>query len=113
MNKEERMVKIISGLCTSLLIGSMVLSAGAVGSDIWAEERPAEQAVSESLKQALDQLIGKRVKLKLTSGQDMEGTIASVTAQTVQLTQLTGAEFFDAMVRLDHVSAVIVRARTK
>lgn len=107
------MVKIISGLCTSLLIGSMVLSAGAVGSDIWAEERPAEQAVSESLKQALDQLIGKRVKLKLTSGQDMEGTIASVTAQTVQLTQLTGAEFFDAMVRLDHVSAVIVRARTK
>lgn len=107
------MVKIISGLCTSLLVGSMVLSAGAVGSDIWAEERPAEQAVSESLKQALDQLIGKRVKLKLTSGQDMEGTIASVTAQTVQLTQLTGAEFFDAMVRLDHVSAVIVRARTK
>jgi hypothetical protein len=113
MNKEERMVKNISGLCASLLVGSLVLSAGAVGSDIWAEERHAEQAVSESLKQTLDQLIGKRVKLKLTSGQDMEGTVASVTAQTVQLTQLTGAEFFDAMVRLDHVSAVIVRARTK
>ncbi|MEK7763955.1 MAG: hypothetical protein CAF43_008850 [Nitrospira sp. CG24C] len=107
------MVKNISGLYTSLLIGSLVLSAGAVGSDLWAEEKHAEQAVSESLKQALDQLIGKRVKLKLTSGQDLEGTVASVTGQTVQLTQLTGAEFFDAMVRLDHVSAVIVRARTK
>ena len=107
------MAKNISGLCASLLVGSLVLSVGALGSDIWAEERHAEQAVSESLKQALDQLIGKRVKLKLTSGQDLEGTVASVTAQTVQLTQLTGAEFFDAMVRLDHVSAVIVRARTK
>jgi hypothetical protein len=113
MNKEERMAKNISGLGASLLVASLVLSAGVVGSDIWAEERHAEQAVSENLKQALDQLIGKRVKLKMTSGQDMEGTVASVTAQTVQLTQLTGAEFFDAMVRLDHVSAVIVRARTK
>jgi len=103
----------ISGLCASLLVGSLLLSVGALGSDIWAEERHAEQAVSESVKQALDQLIGKRVKLKLTSGQDIEGTVANVTAQTAQLTQLTGAEFFDATVRIEHVSAVIVRARTK
>jgi hypothetical protein len=113
MNKEERMANNISALCARLLVGSLVLSAGALGSDIWAEEKHAEQAVSESVKQALDQLIGKRVKLKLTSGQDMEGTVASVTAQTAQLTQLAGAEFFDATVRLEHVSAVIVRARTK
>ena len=102
-----------SGLCASLLVGSLVLSVGALGSDIWAEERPAEQVVSESVKQALDQLIGKRVKLKLISGQDLEGIVTSVTAQTAQLTQLNGAEFFDATVRLEHVSAVIVRARTK
>lgn len=107
------MAKHISGLCASLLVGSLVLSVVTWGSDIWAEERPAEQVVSESVKQALDQQIGKRVKLKLISGQDVEGTVTSVTAQTAQLAQLTGAEFFDATVRLEHVSAVIVRAKTK
>jgi hypothetical protein len=107
------MVNRCVGLCACLIFGVLVLNDGVSGSTVWAEERHAEQAVPESLKQALDQLIGKRVKLKLTSGQDMEGTVASVAAQTVQLTQLAGAEFFDAMIRLDHVSAVIVRVRTK
>jgi hypothetical protein len=36
-----------------------------------------------------------------------------VTTQTVQVTQLAGAEFFDAVVSLDHVSAVTVRGRAK
>lgn len=107
------MVKSISGLCAGLLVVVLALNAGALGSEVLAEERHAEQAAPESLKQALDSQVGKRVKLKLTSGQDLEGTVASVTAQTVQLTQLAGSEFFDAAVRLDHVSAVIVRVKTK
>jgi len=41
-----------------------------------------------------------------------QGTVAIVTAQTVQVTQLAGAEFFDAVVRIDHVSAVIPWALT-
>ena len=35
-----------------------------------------------------------------------------MTAQTVQVTQLAGAEFFDAVVRIDHVSVVIPWALT-
>jgi hypothetical protein len=41
-----------------------------------------------------------------------KGTVAIVTAQTVPVTQLVGAEFFDAVVRIDHVSAVIPWALT-
>ena len=39
--------------------------------------------------------------------------MGTLNLSAAQLTQLTGAEFFDATVRLEHVSAVIVRARTK
>ena len=35
-----------------------------------------------------------------------------MTAQTVQVTHLAGAEFFDAVVRIVHVSAVIPWALT-
>jgi hypothetical protein len=52
---------------------------------------------------------GKRVKVKLASGQDLEGQVARVSAHAVVLTELTGMEFFDATIRLEQVAAVIVR----
>jgi hypothetical protein len=41
-----------------------------------------------------------------------QGAVARVTTQTVQVTQLAGAEYFDAVVRIDHLSAVIPWALT-
>ena len=52
---------------------------------------------------------GKRVKVKLLSGQDLDGKVAKVGTQALVLTELSGMEFFDATVRLDQVAAVIVR----
>jgi hypothetical protein len=42
----------------------------------------------------------------------LQGTVARVMTQTVQVTQLAGAEFFDAVVKIDHVSVVIPWALT-
>lgn len=64
---------------------------------------------ADAMRQTLQQQVGKRVKLKLSSGQDLEGQLAKVGTQAVALTELTGVEFFDATVRLDEVAAVIVR----
>lgn len=61
----------------------------------------------------LEHQMGKRVKLKLRSGQEIEGTVAKVGAHAVHVTQLAGMDFYDAAVRLDDVSAVIVKARSK
>lgn len=52
---------------------------------------------------------GKRVKVKLLSGQDLDGKVTKVGTQAVTLSELSGMEFFDATVRLDQVAAVIVR----
>lgn len=56
---------------------------------------------------------GKRVKIKLLSGQDLDGKVAKVGTQAVLLSELSGMEFFDATLRLDQVAAVVVKVRTK
>ena len=61
----------------------------------------------------LEHHMGKRVKLKLRSGQEIEGTVAKVGAHAVHVSQLAGMDFYDAAVRLDDISAVIVKARSK
>lgn len=58
---------------------------------------------------ALDQQVGKRVKLKLISGQELEGNVSRVGRSAVYLTELTGMEFYDATVKVDQIAAIIVR----
>ena len=55
----------------------------------------------------------KRVKVKLESGQDLEGKVAKIGSHAVQLAELTGVEFFDATVKLDEIAAMIVKVRAK
>ncbi|MFZ1504944.1 MAG: hypothetical protein WAS50_17425, partial [Nitrospira sp.] len=65
------------------------------------------------MRQLLEQQVGKRVKIKLLSGQDLDGKVAKVGTQAVLLSELSGMEFFDATLRLDQVAAVVVKVRTK
>jgi hypothetical protein len=51
------------------------------------------------------------VELRMKSGEKLGGKIEKVGAKLVHLSQLTGAEFYDAAVDLDAISAVVVRAR--
>lgn len=74
-----------------------------------AEEPTVELNSPDVLRQILEQQVGKRVKIKLLSGQDLDGKVAKVGTQAVGLTELSGMELFDATVRLDQVAAVIVR----
>ena len=78
-----------------------------------AQEAHFELSVADAVKQALDQEVGKRVKLKLVSGQDLEGLVAKVGTQAVHLTHLSSLEFYDAVIRLEQVAVVIVKVRTK
>jgi hypothetical protein len=67
------------------------------------------QGETMDILQTLQGQSGKRVKVKLASGQDLEGQVEKVGANAVVLSQLSGMEFYDATVRLDQVAAVIVR----
>jgi len=66
---------------------------------------------ADTVKTVLERQMGKRVALLMRSGTEMTGTVAKVSGHVAHLTELGGREFFDAIVSLDQVQAVIVRAR--
>jgi hypothetical protein len=47
------------------------------------------------------------------AGEELTGMVKHVTPYGVQLSELAGKEFFDAIMRLDQISAVIYRARNE
>lgn len=100
----------------SVFLLGVMLSVG--GTVVLVPTASAEEAMldlnsPDAIKHTLELQIGKRVKVKLESGQDLEGKVAKVGSHAVQLTELSGMEFFDATVKLDEIAAVIVRVRTK
>ena len=63
------------------------------------------------IKEILAAHVGKRVAVRLGSGGEIEGTVAKVGDHLVYISKLTGKDFYDSIVRIDHIDAVTYRAR--
>ena len=61
----------------------------------------------------LGSLVGASVDLTLRSGTVLSGKVASVQQNVMVLAELRGKEFYDAVVRIEDISAVSVRVRSK
>ncbi|MFO0700786.1 MAG: hypothetical protein U0236_16310 [Nitrospira sp.] len=105
---QKRMGRVVCGFV--LFAGLSVVGAMSV---IAADESNVDVNTPDAMKVTLEQQVGKRVKVKLCSGQDIEGKVAKVGSQAMQLTELVGMELFDATIKLNDVAAVIVRVRSK
>ncbi len=106
------MIRVMSSVLLAVVLGcgiGLIDRAGFVS----AEEPTLDLNSPDVIKHVLEQQVGKRVKVKLESGQDLEGRVAKVGSHAVQLSELSGMEFFDATVKLEEISAVIVKVRTK
>lgn len=79
----------------------------------FAETTAPDLNAPDSVKAALEQFKGKKVELTLESGQQISGTVANVGTTAVQLSELSGKEFFDAVIPLEKVSSVTFRAKEK
>ncbi|MCB0352678.1 MAG: hypothetical protein KDD64_04110 [Bdellovibrionales bacterium] len=76
-------------------------------------EAPAlEVTDAQPVKANLEKLVGKPVTLKLSSGEELGGIVKKVGPEAVQISELTGREFFDAVIPLEKIVALIVRTRT-
>jgi hypothetical protein len=93
-----------------LVLGGFIGGA-AIAPRVDAQSRSVDLSAPDAIRVTLDQQTGKRVKVKLNSGQDIEGIVNHVGAQALSLTSLTGQEFFDATIRVDQIAAVIMRVR--
>src|SRR3954465_1988836 len=66
---------------------------------------------SDTILGILQKNVGQVVELRIKSGEKIAGKIEKVGDKLVHLSQLTGAEFFDAAIDMSDVSAVVVRTR--
>jgi len=101
--------RVTRGICAAAVVVCITIGVAGVVPRALAQTGQVDLNAGEAIRQTLQQQVGKRVKLELASGQNLEGQLAGVGSQAVALTELTGMEFFDATVRLDQVAAVIVR----
>ena len=66
---------------------------------------------ADTLRNILERQIGQVVELRMTSGEKIGGKVEKVNEDLVHLSQLTGAEYFEAAVDLNAIAAVIVRVK--
>jgi hypothetical protein len=75
---------------------------------VFAQEKAALQP-NATVVGLLQGNAGKLVELHLRSGEKMGGKVAQVSDNIVHLSNLTGAEYFDAFVDAKDISAVVIR----
>jgi len=97
-------MRLPSALAVAILLTALSLPAGA-------QDAKLEVRSSDTVRTVLERQVGKRVSVVLTTGPELAGVVTSVGDKVVHLSELTGREFFDAVVNLDQVGAVVIRAR--
>lgn len=88
---------------------AVLLSALLLAAPLHAQELTVN--ANDSIQTVLAAQKGKRVTLRLVSGQELGGVVREVTPKLVVVGGVTGREFFDAAVPLERVEAVLVRTR--
>jgi len=88
-----------------VLMGPLPCSAG--------EEKKLEVRAGDTMSDLLAKLVGSPVELTLRNGTILSGKLAMVHQHLVVLASLKGKEFYDAVIRIDDVSAVTVRMRDR
>lgn len=90
-------------IATALLF-SLSVSASASAEDLSISPNDTTQSVVAAQK-------GKRITLRLRSGQELTGIVRDASGKLVVLGALQGREFFDAVIPLDSIEAVVIRTK--
>jgi hypothetical protein len=94
--------------CAVLLSVSCMVAAAP---SLPAEEAKYELKAASTMKDVLHESLGKRVIVRLESGENLEGTVMKVGDNVVHIAKLSGRDFYDAVVRIDRISAVVFKVR--
>ena len=68
---------------------------------------------TDSAATVLKRQVGQKVELRMKSGEKIGGKVEAVGDHAVHLSSVAGQEFFDAVVTLDSIAAVLVRTGGK
>ena len=96
------------------LTGAVIaISCLALTPNLHAEEAKLEIKASTTIKNVLVERVGKKAILRMQSGADIDGTVSMVGNSVVHISKLTGKDFYDAVVNIDQISAVLVQERER
>jgi hypothetical protein len=96
-------------LCAAVLVASCT---ALYVPGVSAEEQKYElKSAAATIKDVLAENINKRVVLRMEAGENLEGTIAKVGDSVVHISKISGRDFYDAVVRVDKISAVLFKVR--
>lgn len=70
-----------------------------------------EVKAEDTIRTILSKQVGQNVDLRLRSGDKLSGKLESAGASVLHVSQLAGAEFFDAVVNIEDISAVVIRVK--
>ncbi len=75
------------------------------------QAQPLALSASDTTQTVIAAQKGKRITLRLRSGQEISGVVRDVSERLVVLGEVATREFFDAAVPLEAIEAVLVRVR--
>jgi len=87
----------------------LLIALGLMASQVWAE--PLAVGANDTLRSILIAHKGKRVTVKLNSGSELTGKVGEVNDNIMQLMELSGMEYFDAVVSIGKIEAVVIRTK--
>lgn len=102
----------ISRITASLLLAAGLASAGFIVPQAAQAEAPNFVLSGNTwIKDNLAKAVNTRITLRLIAGEEITGTVVAVGDDAVHLTSITGRDFYDAVISLEMISAVIVNVR--
>ena len=66
---------------------------------------------NDTMEVVLQRQLNQPIELRMKSGEKIGGKLDKVSGKLAHLSQLTGADYFDAVVNVDDIAAVVVRAK--
>lgn len=96
---------------STAIFAAVLIAAAPVASSQEKGEPRSEPKTAAPLRDMLLAQMGKRVAIRLHGDQDIEGIVTAVGAGTVQLSKLTGKDYYDAVINISKINAVIYKAR--
>ena len=79
----------------------------------FADEQKYEMQNSDTVRSVLATHAGKEVIVRLTSGGDIQGVVTKVGDNLLHISKISTMSFYDAVVRIDSIAAVLMKVRTK
>lgn len=92
-----------------LVVMSVMVSL--IATTAFSEENVFQFGKDSSLQTNLLQLKGKTIEIQLKGGGQLAGKLSEIGTQSILLKELRGKEYYDALIMIDDITAVIFKAR--